>query len=159
MKPSVYIETTILGHLTSRLPKDQIVRGQMLETRKWWDESRHAFEIFTSDVVINEASRGDPQAAAERLEKIAAVALVPLSDAAVELGLDLIARSALPAKAEVDAYHLGIVATNGINFLLTWNCRHLANATLRRKIEQVCRDRGFEPPIVCTPTEIMEVRS
>jgi hypothetical protein len=158
VKPTVYIETTIVGHLTSRLPSDVVIVGQMLATRKWWDESRHQFELFTSQVVLDEVSAGDPQAATERLAAVSSLALLLISEESQELAELLLTRSALPSKARVDAAHVAIAAINGIEYLLTWNCRHLANATLRARIEQVCRDRGFEPPIICTPLELDEVR-
>lgn len=157
MKPTVYIETTIVGHLSSRLPADPVVAGQMLATRKWWDQSRQNFEIFVSDLVLREASRGDPQAAAERLTAIATVPLIPITDAALALAPLLLSRSALPTKASVDAAHVAVAATNNIEYLLTWNCRHLANATLRKKIDRVCKDEGYNSPVICTPIELDEV--
>ena len=157
MKPTVCIETTIVGHLTARLPGDPVVAGQTLATRKWWNEARPLFDVLTSQVVLDEASQGDPQAAGERLNAMASVPLLPIGEASVELGELLVARGALPPKARVDAAHVSIAATNGVEYLLTWNCRHLANATLRTRIEEVCRERGFEPPIICTPFELGEV--
>jgi len=129
----------------------------MLETRNWWQKTRNNFEVFASEIVLDEASQGDPQAAAERLNAVSSIALVPVTEAARALAKLLMIRGALPAKARVDAAHVAITATNGINYLLTWNCRHLANATLRTRIEQVCREQGFEPPIICTPFELREV--
>jgi PIN domain len=159
MKPTVYIETTIIGHLTSRLPNQPLVSGQMLETRRWWNESRPFFECFTSQTVLDEAARGDAQAAAERLDALKPLALVPITNAAIELAKHLLVRNALPSKARVDAAHVAIAASNGAKYLLTWNCRHLANAMLRTKIEEICRESGFEPPIICTPSELSEVQS
>lgn len=157
-KPSVYIETTIAGHLTSRLPKQLDVVAQMLSTREWWDKDRPSFACYTSPVVLDEAGRGDPMAAAERLAILAALPLI-MGDHAVNALADmLLARAALPAKARYDAVHLAIAAVNGMDYLLTWNCRHLANATLRGKIEKVCRDSKVEPPIICTPVELRELR-
>lgn len=156
MKPTVYIETSIIGHLTSRFPNDVVVVGQMLATRKWWNETRYQFEVFTSEIVLDEAGRGDPQAASERLQMIAEVALLPVSETAKELANFLVAEHAIPTKARADAAHAAIAATNGIDYLLTWNCRHLANAVMRARIEQVCRKRGLEPPIICTPFELGE---
>jgi predicted nucleic acid-binding protein len=154
MKSSVYIETTIVGHLTSRLSSNAIIAGQMLATRRWWQNSAQHFDLYISQAVIDEAQRGDPTAAAERLEAIKSVPLVPITDAAAALASLLVKRHALPLKAQTDALHLATAATNGLEYLLTWNCRHLANATLRAKIQQVCRDWGFEPPIICTPYEL-----
>jgi len=158
VKPTVYIETTIIGHLTSRLPKDPMVAGQMLATRKWWDESRQRFEILSSEAVRLEVTRGDSTAAAERLERLAGIPLLPLAEDAMDLAERLLADHALPANANVDAIHVAISASNSIEYLLTWNCKHLANAAMRLKIEQTCRDSGHEPPIICTPYELMEVR-
>lgn len=103
MKPTVYIETTIAGHLTSRLPTDIVVAGQMLETRRWWNESRDQFDLFTSQAVLVEVGRGDPVAAAERLEAIKGVPLIPITDSAKALAAALITQNAVPAKARVDA--------------------------------------------------------
>ena len=157
MRLTVYIETTILGHLTSRLPKDPIVVGQMLATRKWWDESRGFFELFSSELVRAESARGDSGAATERVEKIGGLKLLPITERARELAKALVAAHALPAKAEVDALHLAIAATGGMAYLLTWNCRHLANATLKTTIEVVCREQRTTAPIICTPVELSEV--
>jgi predicted nucleic acid-binding protein len=157
-KPTVYIETTIAGHLTSRLPKQFDVAAQMLATREWWEQDRPNFDCYTSPVVLDEVGRGDPIPTAERLEKLAALPLVFGGQQVDELAELLLARAALPAKARYDAVHLAIAAVNGMDYLLTWNCRHLANATLRGKIEQVCRDSNVEPPIICTPVELRELQ-
>lgn len=154
MKPTVYIETTIAGHLTSRLPSDIVVAGQMLETRRWWKESRDQFELFTSQAVLKEVRRGDALAAVERLEAIKTLPLIPITESAKTLAAALVAQNALPPNPRVDALHLAAAATNGIQYLLTWNCRHLANAEMRAKIEQVCKSLGFTSPVICTPGEL-----
>jgi hypothetical protein len=154
MKPTVYIETTVVSQLTMRLPKNAKVAGEIEDTRRWWSQMQPHFDVFTSEVVLVEAARGDPLAAAERLEAIAAVPLLPIQDAVTSIAEALITRQALPVKARVDATHIAIAATNGMHYLLTWNCKHLANATMRARIEQVCRDHGYEPPIICTPAEL-----
>ena len=123
-KPTVYIDTTIAGHLTSRLPNSVVVAGQMLLTRDWWDHSRPRFECFTSERVLEEAGRGDPVPAAERLQVLAELPVVrPADVAAVERVADLLlACSALPPKARVDAFPLATAAVTGMAYLLTWNC-------------------------------------
>jgi predicted nucleic acid-binding protein len=157
-KATVYIETTFAGHLTSRLSNQTVVAGQMVETRDWWQRDRQQFQCYTSQAVLSEASRRDPQAAAERLQILSALPLLTVAPAVDPLADLLLARAALPSKARFDAVHVAIAATNGINYLLTWNCRHLANATLRGKIELACRDSGFEPPVICTPTQLRELQ-
>jgi hypothetical protein len=157
MKPTVYVETTVIGHLTARPPDDPLVAGQMLATRKWWNESRDRFDLLTSDIVRAECARGDPDAAAERLKAISSLALAPIPPDVEKLVDLLLARHALPIKARIDAFHVAIAAMNFIEYILTWNCRHLANATIRLKIEETCRESGCEPPIICTPYELSEV--
>jgi hypothetical protein len=154
MKPTVYIETTIAGHLTSRLPKDPIVAGQMVATRRWWEDSRPRFELFTSELVMKEAAAGDSESARQRLEILAKLPLLAGSEQAENLAMLLLKRNALPQRAQTDAAHVAVAATNGMDYLLTWNCRHLANAALRTRIEQACKMLGVEAPIICTPTEL-----
>jgi hypothetical protein len=157
MKPAVYIETTIIGHLTTRPSNDPLVLGQMLATRKWWDSSRDRFDVLTSDAVRRECARGDPLAASERLKLLEALPFAPVPPGAESLAVQLVALHALPIKARVDALHVAIAAVNSIQYLLTWNCRHLANVTMRIKIEQTCLECGWTPPIICTPYELSEV--
>jgi hypothetical protein len=159
MKPKVYIETTIISYLAARPTNDPMLAGDFAATRQWWDEYRPLFEIFTSTLVNEEAAQGDAEAAAARLKILALLDELPVSDVAKMLANSLVSRNALPSKARVDALHVAIAATNGLDYLLTWNCRHLANATLRTRIESVCREQGYEPPLICTPPELTEVQS
>ena len=159
MKPTVYIETTVVGHLTSRLPNDIVVAGQMLVTRQWWGQSRSNFEAFISELVLQEVAQGDSTAAAERLEIIAAIPSAPILDSARQLASALVARHALPEKAIIDALHLAICATNGFEYLLTWNCRHLANATRQKAIAEICMASGYNVPVICTPQQLKESKS
>jgi hypothetical protein len=158
MKPTVYIETTVISYLTAWQRKDPSISDDMAATRRWWDHSRESFELFTSAAVVEEAAAGDSTAAAARLAILDTLPELPGSESATALAEALVVHSALPSKARIDALHIAIAAVNGMNYLLTWNCRHLANATLRTKIEQVCRQHGYEPPIICTPKELTEVQ-
>ena len=72
------------------------------------------------------------------------------------LAEELIIKGAIPEKAELDAYHIAVATVNGIDYLLTWNCSHIANAVMRPKVEAICRFCGYEPPVICTPQELME---
>ena len=159
MKPTVYIETTIVGHLTSRLPSDIKVMSQMLETRQWWDHSRHDYDLFVSELVQQEISKGDPTAAAERPAAIDSIPSVPIWDSARHLVKNLLSQHGLPEKARADALHLAICATNQIEYLLTWNCRHLANATRRKTISEICKASGYNTPVICTPVELQEIET
>lgn len=112
--------------------------------------------MVVSEFVIAEASLGNAEAAQRRIVAIAGVMELETTDTARILAKALIQQHALPAKAETDAYHVAVAATNGVEYLLTWNCTHIANAHTRPKIEATCRALGFEPPIICTPEELME---
>ncbi len=157
MKPKVYIETTIASYLTARPSADLIVAAHQQLTDRWWQERRGDFYLFTSQPVLEEAGRGNAETSALRLELLEALPSLEVMAAAVALAKDLVRTGPLPEKAEVDALHIAVAATNRMAYLLTWNCKHLANAAMRNKIEQVSRIHGYEPVIICTPAELMEV--
>jgi len=156
MKRKVYIETSVISYLTARVSRDLVVAGHQRITQEWWSERRVAFDIFVSQVVLEEASAGDQEAARQRLEILAILPLLEISEEATALAQDLIRIGPLPERAEVDALHLAIAVTNQVDYLLTWNCTHLANAALRHQIEHVCQIRGYAPIIICTPEELLE---
>lgn len=156
MKPKVYIETTVVSYLTARPSRDPIVSGLIASSKLWWKTTSHMYDLCTSELVFEEASAGDSTAASDRLKVLNRLLNLTISNEAERIAEALLAAMALPAKAKNDALHLGIAASNGIDYLLTWNCRHLANATLRGKIQDTCSAVGYEPPIICTPAELME---
>lgn len=153
-KPSVYIETSLVSYLTARPSRDLLVAAHQQLTVAWWDEHRTRYELFTSQVVLAEARAGAPDAAQRRLAVLERLPLLDVADTAIALAARLIIGQALPAQAAQDALHLAIACVHGMEYLLTWNCTHLANARLRSRIEQVCRDAGYVPPIICTPEEL-----
>ena len=156
MKWRIYVETSVVGYLTSRLSRDLIVAGHQQITQEWWASRRDRFELFISQTVIEEIAAGDSEAAQQRLAVIESLPLLEITEEAIALAKDLIRIGPLPEKAEVDALHIAVAVTNRVNYLLTWNCKHLANAALRTRIEYVCRLRGYEPVIICTPEELLE---
>lgn len=151
---TVYIETTIFSYLTARLSSDLIVVGHQKITELWWEERRQSFECFISQIVVNEISRGDVQAAQRRMEKVSGISLLKVKQEAEDLSTRLVKEGALPSKAAIDALHISIAAIHQIDFLLTWNCTHIANAQTRPKIEHIIRAAGFQPPIIATPEEL-----
>ena len=157
MKAKVYIETTVISYLTARPNRDVVIAGHQKITRDWWQTCRERFDVVASQLVVRKASAGDSRAAQERLEKLATLTLLEVTEEAVSLAQELLSTGAVPEKAAEDALHLAIAVTNGVEYLLTWNCKHLANATMRTKIEDVCRSVGYEPVIICTPEELLEV--
>ena len=115
-----------------------------------------AFDLFVSEFVIAEAALGDPVASRQRMDAIKDIPELEASEAVRSLGIALMTECPIPAGAEIDAYHIAIATVTGMDYLLTWNCTHIANAAIRSGIEAVCRNRGYEPPTICTPQELME---
>ncbi len=153
---TVYLETTIIGYFTSRPSRDLVTAANQQITHDWWDQHRSQYDLFVSEAVIAECSAGDPVAAGERTEVIAGIPVLDLTEGAERLANKLVKQVPLPEKAEVDALHIAIATVNGIDYLLTWNCRHIANAALQHPIEEICRSAGFESPAICTPQQLME---
>lgn len=154
----VYIETTFISYLTARPSRDLIVAGHQQITHDWWDTQRDGYELCASQLVIQEAGDGDPQAAQERLDILANMTVLEIEEEAMSLAEELVRAGALPDKAENDALHIAIAAIHRIPYLMTWNCRHMANAVMRPLIESVCAIKGFNAPIICTPEEMMEAK-
>ena len=158
MSQRVYLETTFVSYLTARPSRDLIVAGHQQITHDWWDTRRGDFELCISQLVFQEAGDGDSQAAEERLAVLVTMTLLEIKEDALSLAEDLVQAGALPAKAENDALHIAVAAAHRVPYLVTWNCRHMANATMRAQIESVCASKGFKAPIICTPEEMMEAK-
>ena len=155
MKPKLYVETTVPSYLTAWPSRDLIRAGHQQITREWWENRRAAFDLYISQFVLDEAGAGDAQAARERLVVLQDIPLLDLTEEVVELAEELKAALALPEQAATDAAHIAIAAVHGLHFLLTWNCRHIANAEMFATIERVCHERGYICPVICTPEELM----
>jgi hypothetical protein len=156
LKPKVYIETSIPSYLTAWHSRDLVVAGNQESTKEWWDR-RQDFELFVSEFVLEEVAAGDPQAAAERLKALDGIPEIEVTDQVAVIAEALLLQVSLPSKARLDALHIAIATLGGMDYLVTWNCTHIANPAFRHKIEAVLRSFGFEPPIICTPQELLEV--
>jgi hypothetical protein len=155
-KQTVYIETTVISYLTA-WPSRQLVRAAHQQvTRDWWATARDRYDLFASELVVEECSAGDATAAAARKAVVDTLPLLFESAEAETLAEALVNELTIPPKARRDAAHVAIAAANGIEYLLIWNCRHLANLHQRGRIERVCRNYGFEPPLIGTPIELRE---
>ena len=156
-KPSVYVETSVVSYLTARPSRDLIVAAQQAMTREWWRDAPERFVLVASELVFTEAAAGDADAACARLTALETVTrLDTTAEDAAPLTRRLLEVGAFPREAAADAAHVGIAATYGVDYLLTWNLRHIAGAVARARIERACRKTGYEPPIICTPNELME---
>ena len=155
MKPKLYLETTIPSFLTARPSRDVVIAGQQQATRDWWSDRRQRYELYVSALVLDEASQGDAAMAAARLEALKSFQVLTYSTEAEELTRALLASRLIPAKAAADAAHIAVASAHGMDFLLTWNCRHIANAAIVEKLRAVCIREGYAAPVICTPHELM----
>jgi predicted nucleic acid-binding protein len=156
MKPRVYIETSVISYLTARASRDLILVAHQQITQEFWLR-RSEFEFYASQLVLDEAQRGDTVAAQARITALSDISLLDMLPAAKTLGNRLVEALAIPAKAIDDAYHVALAAAHGIDYLVTWNCTHIANLQMRRKIEDVCRSAGYEPAAIGTPQELFSI--
>ncbi len=144
MTPKIYIETSIVSYLTAWPARDAVRRGQQDITKQWWRNRRPLYAIYTSQFVLDEAAAGDSKAASERIKALAGIDLLDISPEVEPLADKLITGGALPTKARVDALHLATATLNGMDYLLTWNCKHLANAFLWDMIKRTCNSSGYD---------------
>lgn len=152
---TVYIETSIVSYLRQR-PSTQIVAAaRQLLTHRWWDNERKNYELVISQYVIDEAAAGNPILAAERLELLEGIPLLPYTPEITTLADEIMSLGVLPEKAQVDALHIAAVAHHQIRFLLTWNCKHIANAKILPRIHDLFAQLGIPIPIICTPEELL----
>jgi len=157
MKQTVYIETSVISYLTALPSRDIIVAANQQATREWWQTRKPDFDIYISQLVIQEASAGDSEAISRRQEILEGLANLNISQEAITLAERLVKEKAIPEQAAEDALHIALAAVNGMDYLITWNFKHIANATMRANVELVCRLNDYEPPIICSPLELMEV--
>jgi predicted nucleic acid-binding protein len=152
----VYLETTVISYLVARPSRSLRVAAHQQATAEWWTQRRQEFELYVSQLVVEEAAQGDKEVASRRLRQIEGIHLLSLSEASLALAERLLANAAVPAEAEEDALHIALAAVHGMDYLLTWNFRHIANASVRSRIEETCFESGYGAPIICTPEELLE---
>lgn len=156
MKPKVYLETSIISYLAARISRNILVAANQQVTQEWWETRRRRFDLFISQAVIEEVSGGDPEAAVRRLQYLQGIPLLELDERSLRLTKRLVASGAIPLKATQDAVHIAVAAKHAMDFLLTWNFKHIANAAAHAAIEKACRAENCEPPIICTPQGLLE---
>ncbi len=150
----IYVETTVIGNVAGRIQTNPDVASRQRTTRNWWNRVAAQYELAISQLVVDECSEGDPVAARERWEVLKDLTVLAITDDARTLARILTAEGAVPPSEPRDALHIAVAAVQRVQYLVTWNFKHIANATMRSKIERACRKAGFEPPIVCSPPEI-----
>ena len=155
MKPTVYIETTVVSYLTAWPSRDLIRAAQQRSTRDWWDGRREQFDLVSSELVVIECAAGDPSAAADRLKLLDDLPQLAVTEPATALADALVVAGAIPSVASRDALHVGVCAVNGVNYLLTWNFRHLVNAQMQDRIREACEANAYKAPVICTPDALV----
>ena len=153
--PSVYVETSIVSYATSRVSREPHIIVRQQDARRWWDVYAAGFDLFVSQAVLDESARGDTQAAESRLALLATATLIPLNDDVARVARELLSRSLLPPTAALDALHVAAAAVGGVDYLLTLNCRHIANAFMLPLIYRTLDDLGVRRPLICTPEEFL----
>jgi hypothetical protein len=152
---NVYIETSIASYLTARPTRDLRAAAWQQTTIQWWEQERPKYELFTSELVLAEARAGDADAADRRLAALDVLPLLSVTDEAKELANRLMVDGGIPPHAEVDALHVAVASVHGMDYLLTWNCRHIDNAATKPMIRSTCAVAGYTCPEICTPLELL----
>jgi len=154
-KKSVYIETSIISYLTARPSSDLLAAAWQKVTIDWWDTQRDRFDLFASEIVIEEAGKGDDIAVARRLKALNKIPLLLITDEVLLFSETIIRAGAIPKKAIGDSLHVALSAVHEVDYLLTWNYRHINNAERKPIIRKVCLANGYGYPEICTPQELM----
>ena len=155
MKARVYIETSIVSYLTAKPSRDIIAAAHQQISLDWWERRRHDFDLVTSLLVVNEARLGNPEAATRRLAVLEGIPLLEVTAVAQKLAVTIVQKELLPQAAYPDALHIARAAVHQVDYLLTWNCNHIANAEILPRIALISEPLGLGLPYVCTPEELL----
>lgn len=155
MKKSIYIETSIVSYLTARTSRDLITAARQQLTQDWWALKRSNFRLFISQPVLNEAADGDSQAAVDRLKVLSKLPSLTVSNEAGDFAQFLVENTPFPEKARIDALHIAVASMHRMDYILTWNFKHIANASIRSKLEVLAGSKNIELPVICTPEELL----
>lgn len=155
-KFKVYVETTVVSYLAARPSRNLRVAAHQEITADWWARRRATFDLYVSQFVLDEAAAGDAGAALQRISILREIPKLELTPEVLQLAAELVADAAIPQEAGQDALHVAVATVHGMHYLLTWNCRHIANASMRNRIIETCARSGYEAPVICTPEELLE---
>jgi hypothetical protein len=155
MKRSLYLESTIPSYLVAAPSRDLLIAAHQQVTVEWWGTRRIEFDLYVSQFILDEIGRGNTEVAKRRLDAVKGIPLLDITDDVFDLAEGFLALRIIPRKAGTDAIHIALATVHSIDFLLTWNCKHIANAAIIRDLEAVCRMRGLACPVICTPEELM----
>ena len=153
--PRLYVETTIPSYLTARRSRDLRTAAHQEVTEEWWNDHRHEYDLYTSAFAREEAAEGNPELAAARLALLESVPVLPTTEEVEDLAGKLLEGGLIPAKAATDAFHIAMAAVHGMDFLLTWNCTHIHNLSIIRRVERICAGAGYACPVICSPDDLL----
>ncbi len=156
MKKRIYLETSVISYLTARPNPSLVLAAHQLITREWWEEHAETDSLYVSDLVVSEAAVGAADAVARRTELLQKLPRLRATIQAELLAAELVSSGAVPENAKEDAAHIAIAAVHGMDYLLTWNCKHIANIVRLRQVYARIEDMQYVPPIICTPEEYTE---
>jgi predicted nucleic acid-binding protein len=154
-RPTVYVETSVISYLAANPSGDVVTRAHQKITREWWSRTSR-WELIISGTVMREVLRGNHSTAMKRMSLLVGFNVLQVDSEARRLRDELMRRGIFPPKASSDAEHVAIAAVNGVNYLVTWNLKHIANAMIRARAEAICRECGYEPPVICTPDQMLQ---
>ena len=154
-KPKLYLETSVVSYLAARPSRDVLVLAHQQVTREWWERDLASFEVYISDIVIQEAEQGRAAPARERLDRIGEFPILAVTDEAEGLAGVHLREMPLPEKALRDALHMALASLNGMEYLVTWNCRHIARGRIKRRLQEINDRQRIQSPVICTPEELM----
>jgi hypothetical protein len=154
-RPTLYIETSIVSYLAADLSRDPVTAHNQRLTHEWWNTQRQDYRLSTSSLTALEAARGDPRMVQRRLAFLAGIPECASPAGLMDLARLLRMGIPLPEQARADAQHIALAAMNRIEYLLTWDGKHIANPRMLAKVETVLASRGYLPPVFCTPAELM----
>ncbi len=156
-KQTVYIETSIISYLTSRPSRDLLIAANQKLTYDWWHKSKNKFDCYISDFVLFEISRGDKEASAKRLSTVQDIKLLEYTREIEELAQKYMEILRIPQRSYVDSVHLALSVWHKIDYLISWNCKHIANAIVLHTLMEYNKNNSLFVPILCTPSELSEV--
>jgi hypothetical protein len=156
MKPRLYLETSIVSYYTGRASRDLITAGRQQITRDWWENDRRKYSLYVSALVLQESQRGEPSAAKKRQQALRGIPLLGTTSATEGLAEGLVKKGPIPPGYPEDALHIALASTGGMEYLLTWNFRHINNATMKSDIAKLVALFGYDCPVICTPEELLE---
>lgn len=156
MKPTLYLETSIVSYYTGRPSRDLVIAGRQQITRDWWEDERLKYSLYVSALVLRETQRGEPVAVKKREQALKGIPLLGMTGATEELAESLVKKGPIPQEYPEDALHIALASTSGMDYLLTWNFRHINNAAMKSDVTKIVTRFGYECPVICTPEELLE---